>query len=96
MSRYEWQLRMLEFAVDYVKIGAADATGMNVDQHLMRARLRHCQPLVESKRVMNSIKDHGMHNEALVKIHRCYLGSQLTFRTNVSIGTVQMTQERRA
>src|ERR1700722_8481910 len=56
----EWQFRMLQLAVDDVKVGAADRAGLDRDQHLARRRLRRRQ-FGHPQRVTRCDQDLGTH-----------------------------------
>src|SRR5262245_53327986 len=60
MPRNDRQLRVRQFAVDDVQIGAADAAGRDLDQDVAALRRGH-RPLAPYQRRAGPLQDHGAH-----------------------------------
>ena len=60
MSRHDGQLRIGQFAVDDVQVGATDAAGLDPDANLARSG-RWVGPLLHAELFMHPMQDHGAH-----------------------------------
>ena len=60
VARHDRQLRIGQFAVDHVQIGAANAARRDLDQDFATRRLRN-RPLAQNERRVRPVQNHRAH-----------------------------------
>jgi hypothetical protein len=73
----ERQLRTRQLAVEDVQVGAADATGADLDQEIVRARRRPLQ-FAQLQRLSRTIEHHRAHKRLTSGSRRTAYGSRRT------------------